>query len=132
VGPGSEGICSGSPPALPQGFAACITSPGDVACPTSSPFSTRSLVAVSQTLVCSACSSCAVTSTCSDPTVTFFSDYLCANPVATLPADGSCTQPGWTGTIAGVEYHAQVTGGCAASGSSATFEPGSPQTLCCR
>ena len=64
--------------------------------------------------------------------MTFFSDYLCVNAVTTLPADGACRQPAWTGTIAGVEYHAQTQASCSAGTSMATFEAVSPQTLCCR
>ena len=129
VGASAESVCEGAPPA---GFSACLVAPGDMACPTGSPFASRTLLAASQTLVCTACSACTVSGTCDSPLVTYYSDYLCNNPVGTFPADGACQQPNWTGTLAGVEYHAMVQASCTGSGSSATFQPVSPQTLCCR
>jgi hypothetical protein len=129
TGPGAESVCEGAPPA---GFAACIAAPGEVACPSGSPFASRTLLAAAETLVCTACTGCAVSGTCASPLVTYYSDYLCNSPVGTFPADGTCTQPSWSGNLAGVEYHATVQASCLGSGSSATFQPISPQTLCCR
>jgi hypothetical protein len=129
AGPGSEGVCAGSPPA---GFSACIAAAGEMACPSGSPFASRTVLAASETLVCTACTGCTVNGNCSSPLVTYYSDYLCNNPVATFPADGACTQPNWNGNLAGVEYHASVQASCAATGSTATFQAASPQTVCCR
>jgi hypothetical protein len=129
AGAGAEVVCEGSPPA---GFSVCIAAAGDMACPSGSIFANRTVVAASETLVCTACSSCTVTGTCSSPLVTYYSDYLCLNAVATFPADGACTQPNWSGNLAGVEYHATVQASCAGAGSAATFQAISPQTVCCR
>jgi len=128
---GAEAVCEGSPL---TGFSACIAAPGDVPCPSGSPFANRTVAAASETLVCTACTGCAVSGTCSSPLVTFYSDYLCNSAVATFPADGTCTRPNWTGNLAGVEYQATVQASCssAGSGATATFQAISPQTICCR
>ncbi len=128
-GSGAEATCEGSPP---TGFSACVVAPGDVPCPSGSPFAKRTVAAASETLVCTACTGCSVSGTCSSPLVTFYSDYLCNNAVATFPADGTCTRPNWTGNLAGVEYQATVQPSCAGSGATATFQAISPQTVCCR
>jgi hypothetical protein len=125
----AEAVCDGSPP---PGFSSCISAPGQVQCPAASPFNSRTVLAASETLVCTPCTGCTVSGNCTAPLVTYYSDYLCNTPVATFPADGSCTQPNWSGTIAGVEYHATAQPSCSGTGSTATFQAVSPQTLCCR
>jgi hypothetical protein len=129
AGADAQMVCQG---AAPAGFSSCIATAGDVPCPTGSDFTTRAVLGSSETLVCSECSSCTVAADCSSPLVTFYSDYLCTQAVATFPANGACMQPGWTGNIAGVEYHVTSQATCAASGSAATFQPADAQTVCCR
>ena len=129
AGAGAEAVCEGS---TPTGFSVCIAAAGDMACPSGSLFANRTVAAASETLVCTACSACTVSGTCSTPLVTYYSDYLCLDAVATFPADGTCTRPSWSGNLAGVEYQAMVQASCAGSGSTPTFQAASPQTVCCR
>ena len=128
----AEGVCGG---AASAGFAACLVAPGEVACPSGSPFTNRTVIGDTETLVCSACTNCVVQGTCVSPSVKFFSDYLCNNTfyVGTLAADGNCTKPGWAGqSVNSIEYQAQVNASCSSSGSSAAFQTTGAQTLCCR
>jgi hypothetical protein len=123
-------VCAGT---APMGFSACIIAPGDVQCPSGSPFSKRTLVADSEMLVCSACGICNVTGMCQNPTLTIYSDGFCQTKVATIPANGMCVGAPMNATAGGFWYQAQVQGAqCSASGTSASFQPTNPQTLCCR
>lgn len=130
---GAEAICAGSAPA---GFTACITHAGAVACPTGSAFTTRTVVSDDVSLSCSACSTCALTSTCGQATVAFFADGNCNEAIIGVNADGTCSPTVVTQSKVGsVLYNASVTsaGGCAASGSTPTVSPtGTTTTLCCR
>ncbi len=126
----AESVCEGTAPA---GFAACVVSPGDVACPAGSPFGKKTLVADDEVLACSACKTCTVTGTCASATVTFYSDPQCTQAVAELPADGGCVPSNASGKmVAAVEYAAEADASCAASGSVASVSPEGPRTLCCR
>ena len=129
-GASAEGVCGG---AAPSGFSACIASPGDVACPSGSPFGNRTVIGDAQILVCSACTSCAVQGDCTGSTVKFFGDYLCTAYVGSITADGTCTQPSWAGQqVHGLEYQAQVNATCTAGGTSPGFQATGTQTICCR
>jgi hypothetical protein len=121
-------VCSGT---VPSGFSACVIAPGDVPCPSGSPFSNRTVIADSEMLVCSGCSACSVTGTCQDPILAVYSDGQCKNVVATITADGQCTDH-QGGMVSSWWYQAQVDAQCSASGTNASFQPTNPQTLCCR
>lgn len=121
-------VCAGS---VPGGFAACIIAPGDVQCPSGSPFSTRTVIADSETLVCSDCASCMVTGSCKNPVLNVYSDAQCMNVVAAIPADGTCTSE-QSKAVGSYWYQATVMAQCAASGTSASLQAHNPQTLCCR
>ena len=123
-------VCEG---AAPSGFALCIESAGDVTCPTGTPFTTRSVVADSETLACSACATCSLVGTCASPQISFYSDSMCTQLVVQLPSDGSCVSSG-ANRAAGVaaEYSAQANASCQASGSTPTVTPQGLHTLCCR
>jgi hypothetical protein len=126
----AEAVCEGTAPA---GFAACIVSAGDVPCPNGSPFTTKTSVADDEVLACSACTTCAVGGTCTNPLVTFYSDAMCATQVAQLVADNVCAASNAaTKPVVSVEYTAQTNATCLASGSTASFTPQGPRTLCCR
>jgi hypothetical protein len=128
--PDAEGVCGGG---APTGFSGCLRSPGDVPCPTGTPFQSRTVLADTETLVCSACTSCGFQGICTGATAKFYGDYLCQGYVGSLTADGTCTQPAWAGQqVHGVIYQAQAMATCAATGTSATFAAIEPQTVCCR
>jgi hypothetical protein len=127
----TDAVCSGAPP---PGFAACITAPGDVACP-SGPFILRTVVADDDVLVCPACGACQVAASCGSAQVIFYSDDGCGQVVATLPANGACTPTGDGDgqDVSSYEYTAQVQASCQAAGSGApAFDPVAPHTVCCR
>jgi hypothetical protein len=126
----AESVCEGMPPAT---FAACIVTSGDVACPTNSPFANKTLVADDEMLVCSACTSCTVGGACSDAKVTFYSDLQCNVPVVQLASDGTCVATNSNArTVVAAEYSATPNATCHATGSTASFSPLGPHTLCCR
>ena len=126
----AESVCEGT---VPSSFAACIVSAGDIACPSGSPFGNKTLVADDETLECSACSTCSVEGTCTDPTVTFYSDAMCTMEVVQLASDGTCVPSNASAKpVAAAEYAAQTNASCQASGSLASVSPQGPRTLCCR
>jgi hypothetical protein len=123
-------VCEGTAPA---GFAACIESAGDVACPTGTPFSNRSVVADTEKLSCSACATCLLTGTCSSPEISFYADTQCAQLVVQLPSNGTCVSSGANNrTVVASEYSAQANASCQASGSTPSITPLGQHTLCCR
>lgn len=127
---GADAVCAGMAPA---GFAACIVSAGDVACPAGSPFLKKTLVADDETLACSACTTCTETGSCSNPKITLFADSSCTQKVVQLASDGSCVPTNANNQYVGAaEYSAEVQATCSASGSTPRFSPVGPHTLCCR
>ncbi|HEY8090408.1 MAG TPA: hypothetical protein VIF09_21250 [Polyangiaceae bacterium] len=126
----AEALCGG---AAPGGFFACIMTAGDAPCP-GGPFTNRSVLADDETLVCTACSSCTVTGTCSGAKMTFFGDSQCTPSGLTLPCDGSCAPTGSQSQgFSAFEYTAQVHAACSAtSPAGPTFQPVNPSTVCCR
>ena len=78
----------------PSGFSACLVSPGDVPCPTGSPYATRTVVADSETLMCSACSTCTVTGTCASANLDVYADPGCKMLIQNIVAYGACTPAG--------------------------------------
>ena len=130
-GPSAEGVCVG---AAPAGFSACIVAPGKVACPSGSPFTNQTIIADAETLVCSACTSCAMQGTCMGSTVKFYGDYLCNLYVGSITANGTCTSPGWANgqNVASMLHEGQVSASCSSSGTSPGFQATGTQTICCR
>jgi hypothetical protein len=128
--PSAEAVCEG---ATPSTFAACIVSGGDVACPTGSPFTHKTLVADDEILTCSACAGCSVSGTCSSPQISLYADSACTQQVTRLASDGTCVSSGANNkTVVAAEYSAQTNASCQASGSTASVSPQGPHTLCCR
>jgi hypothetical protein len=83
--PGCNGnVCT---PTVGGPYAACITAPGAVACP-SGPLTSRHVVGTDATFDCSACG-CTVTGGCTG-TVTLYSDSSCRKAPVPVPADGNC------------------------------------------
>jgi hypothetical protein len=123
-------VCAG---VAPPGSSACLVAPGDVPCPQASPFQIRAVIADSETLVCSACSSCSVTAPCMSPELDVYSDQGCTTLVVAIPANGMCSNVSKTGNVQGYWYKAQVgTPMCNATGGAASFQATNAQTLCCR
>ena len=138
VGPGGGGACtvtlSANPGLVTAGFSACIVASGDIPCP-SGPFGTRSRIDDDEILVCPACGSCSVSSSCGAAQVKFFGDSQCGGQVvATLACNGSCVPTGAaTQHVSGYEYMAQPQATCQGSAAGApTFNPVQPHTVCCR
>jgi len=122
-------VCAG---VAPGGSAACIVAPGDVPCPQGSPFQTRSVIADTETLVCSACGSCGVTATCSNAELDIYSDMGCTTMMAAIPANSTCVGV-QGGQMKAFWYKAQVSApACKATGTTASFQTTNAQTLCCR
>jgi hypothetical protein len=127
----AESVCEGN---APQSFSACIESDGDVPCPAGSPFSNKTSVADDEMLVCSGCTSCTVSGSCANAQVQFFGDAQCAKSVtAPLAASGQCVPTNASGkNVVAFEYTAQTNATCQAAGTSASFTPVMPRTICCR
>ena len=137
VAPASaESLCGG---AAPTGFAACVMTAGEVACPANTPFvNGRYVVEDSVSLACSSCS-CSVNTTCSNARLSAFGDVNCLTPpVASIALDGACNYSGAppppappTNTM-GIEYTATATTTCSAGTSTGGTTLTNPRTLCCR
>ena len=130
----ADAVCNGT---VPSGFAACLLQYGDVACPTGTPFTQKYIVEDHATLQCSACSgSCAVVTTCSNATVTGYSDSSCMTRIGSVPVDGTCTPvmfyASLPSTLVAVEYAATASSTCSAGSSVPTAQLTNPRTLCCR
>lgn len=125
-----EDTCLGK--ILPSGYKACITTSGDQTCPSAWP--NKSNVATSYQPDC-ICSTCQVKATCTNATVTVYSDGSCNNAIATLAADGKCN--GFSSgavTIAAARYTATLSNpGCTpGSLTGPTFMSVGAATVCCR
>jgi hypothetical protein len=120
----------------PAGFAACIASDGDVACPTSSPFSVKHDVAQNPAIQCSDCgSACTFEGSCTNPQMTFYSNQTCTTLIVAIPADSTCDVTGHTNAaIGGITYTATASfTGCTATGTSTgTLDKTGVRTVCCR
>jgi hypothetical protein len=125
-----EDVCAGK---TPSGFASCIQSDGDVACP-AGPFTKRTLVMADVEVACSACSTCTVSGQCTNPRIHFYSDSSCQNEVADLPSNGTCASTGGGGSVSYFRYEVTVQNkACAATGpKTATLTPKGAVTVCCR
>lgn len=126
-----EKVCAGVPP---QGFAACIEAPNDVACPNGSPFTNKQTIGDSATLDCSACT-CTASATCDTAKVEFFDDVVCALPRVTLLADNSCQNTNNSGAIVlGAKYTANVVSPTYTASGPKTPSVGlvNTKTICCR
>jgi hypothetical protein len=126
-------VCAGN--VVPGMFQACLFAPGDVPCPSGSPFSKRTVIADSVTLSCSACTSCTVGGMCQNPELDTYSDGSCGNNkmIQAIPADGRCDAANQASQVASVQYSATVAGvTCTASGTTAQLQATNPQTICCR
>ncbi len=126
--PDQNAVCAG---VAPGGSAACIVAPGDVPCPVG-PFQIRSVIADTETLVCSACDTCGVTASCMNPELDIYSDMMCNMLMTAIPANSTCINV-QGGMMRAFWYKAQVgTPACNATGTSASFQATNAQTLCCQ
>lgn len=126
----SDAVCNGTAPA---GFSACIARTGTQTCP--APF-TRVSYPVEDDLAlnCSACTGCAVTTTCAAGTVNLFGDGNCATSVGSAPANNACVvlNGGNEVAVGSVSYSASATQGCTSGTSAASTTAVTPRTICCR
>ena len=129
----SGAVCNGF---APSGFTACITTTGDVTCPTASVFTNKHLVASGFNVSCSDCgTACTFNGSCAKPTLSFYSDQTCTTLITSIPADSTCVATGHNGAqVYGTKYTASPSfTGCTATGTStASTTPQNPQTVCCR
>lgn len=117
-------ICASN---APPGWLACLSQPGDVACP-SGPFSQRTVIGSTANLVCGACS-CTGTPSCSG-SLTYYADLGCTIASFTIPGDGSCVSP--DGAVASAyEWNGSVVGACTPSTPTASVDLGAQTTVCC-
>jgi hypothetical protein len=124
----AEAACSG---AIPSGFSACIASASSASCPPGSPFQNQVTVASAETLTCS-CSSCSLTTMCSNAQVLFYPDGCGSQAgVVTLAADGQCNPTNSSVEFSGLQYEATAEATCSAN-AVVGFEATGAQTVCCR
>ena len=127
-----EDICAGNVPAT---YAACIETPGDQACPGSSPFTVKHLIGTNTNVSCSNSCSCAATGTCSAPKIAFYSDNSCTSLTVTLASDNTCIGTGSGGSfVSSGKYSATLTNPTCTKGGSttATLDLQNKRTICCR
>lgn len=125
-----EEVCAGQ---VAAGFASCIQTAGDVACP-GAPFVNKTLVMDAAIPTCSACDGCSVKAQCNNPRVTFYSDGACSNVVHNVASNGQCVSVQGSGTIVAFKYQVDVANAaCTATGKKeASITPTAPVTVCCR
>jgi hypothetical protein len=126
----AESVCDGF---VPSGFAACIASPGNKACPAGSPFAHLFPVETAAALRCSACTACAADTTCANAVLTVHTGARCADTGVSFDVDGTCGPSGFIGAKAAtaVEYTADETSTCTAGSSVATAALTGAVSLCC-
>jgi hypothetical protein len=120
-------VCGGG---VPVGSAACIIAPGNVPCPQGA-FQVRSVIADTETLVCSACGACSVTASCTNAELDIYSDMQCMNMTTSIPANGMCVGV-QAGQMQAYWYKAQVSAPTCKATTTASFQATNAQTLCCR
>lgn len=119
----------------PKGFTACIVKDGDVACPASSTFTSKHVVAKEAHAACATCgAACTYQGGCSAGKVGWYSDAACTQLIVSIPV-GACTQTNkGTAILGGMIYTATGTfTGCTATGTTtASLDVPTPRTVCCR
>ncbi len=126
----ADAVCGGSPPA---GFSACIVSSGQVSCPAGTPFVHPFTVEDAAALQCSSCTACTISATCSNASVSVFTDAACSTAVSTLAVDGTCVlNMNEVATVTNIKYTATSNTTCAAGSSTASFQLTGARTICCQ
>lgn len=132
----ANGVCSTS---VPSPFQVCLAQMGDVACPTTPPFTTKHSTMTGVSFTCGGTCSCSVVAACTGQ-VDFFTNGTCASPSALqLTANGMCTALPPNGTTAGLASYSYTPGapsgvGCTTGGTAQAPGGITPQgevTLCC-
>jgi hypothetical protein len=132
--PGADSVCNGT---VPSGFAACIMRNGQTTCPSGTPFVHGYLVEDGAALQCSSCAGCTVTTTCSNATLTGFSDMACSpqSLVGSVDIDGGCNPANLTtypSSLVAIEYSATASSTCTPGSSTPSAKLTNPRTICCR
>ncbi|MBV9950285.1 MAG: hypothetical protein JOZ69_25825 [Myxococcales bacterium] len=126
----AQAVCAGNPPA---GFSACITSPGKVPCPSSTPFVNAFTVEDSADLTCGTCSACSVATSCSNPTVDAFTNATCAAPAAfSFVANGTCAGGAGEQAFLSIQVRVASNAVCTAGSSIPSVQLTGERTICCR
>ena len=131
----ADSVCNGT---VWSGFAACIMASGEATCPAGSPFVHSYVVEDSATLQCSSCAGCTVATSCSDATLTGFSDTACSsqNLIASVGIDGGCNPVNVVlspAALVAVEYAVTATSTCTPGTSSTpSAQLTNQRTICCR
>ena len=92
--PGDGGACEA--PALPPGFVACISTPGESACPSTPPFTTRHLVGATVDVSCGGATDagagcgCVMEAGCPATMGELFTDTTCSEGGLPIVIDGMC------------------------------------------
>jgi hypothetical protein len=113
-------------------FMECIEQGGTQTCPPGLGLDVAHVVGDNVTFACSACG-CTLSSSCSNQTVTYFTDGACKNNPLAAPADGVCHNQGGTGaTYASYQYSASVNASCSTGTSTASnLALTNVHTICC-
>jgi hypothetical protein len=122
-------VCAGN---VPAGYDACITIANATAtCP--SPFTRLFRVQDDATVSCGTCTACSFTASCSNQTVTLYSDTACGAELDTFLANNTCqsTNPDET-PVNSIRYTATATPICNAGNSTPSTVVVGPRTICCR
>jgi hypothetical protein len=130
----ADSVCNGM---VSSGFAACIMASGETTCPAGSPFVHSYVVEDSLALQCSSCAGCTVATSCSNATLTGFSDTACSsqNVIASVGIDGSCNPVNLVSSpsaLVAIEYAVTATSDCTAGTSTPSAQLTNPRTICCR
>ncbi len=82
-----EDLCSGK---SPTGFGSCIVHDGDVPCPATGPFTSKTLVGSGVDLTCDGCATCENQAACGVATLRYYNDPTCTTEVASRVVDNQC------------------------------------------
>ena len=122
-----EAVCSGT---VPQAFAACIRTNGDVACP-AGPFTQKVSFSDQPPALACHCGACGFSATCSAH-ANLYSDSACGSIFTQFPLDGQCEPAQQAGSFQSGAYVATPQVSCTPGAPTASVAFATPQTLCCR
>jgi hypothetical protein len=126
----AEQFCGGD---VPGGFESCIQTSGEQACPAG--WSTPVFVGDDFDFDCSACTCDVQGTTCTNATLTFYSDTKCTASIAALAVDGTCAaDPAAGQSPLAWTYTATVTPKCNAAGAktASNVKLTNERTICCK
>jgi hypothetical protein len=130
VGCAANGWCTVMAPGSP--WQECIEQPATQSCPPGLGLDVAHVVGDSVTFSCSTCG-CTVQTTCTNQTVTYYTDGNCMNGALPMVADGSCNNMGANGgTYGSYKYTATTNDSCTPGTSTASnLALTNVHTICC-